>query len=289
MTLLLDTPPFSLNLIQDIHDMLSLDFMRYAFLAGTVIAIVSGLVGYFVVLRNLVFANDVLAHVTFIGALLAAIVGSDPLLGLFGLTMVVALGISLLGTRAHAQDVEIGTVLAWVLGLGALLLSIYTSQASGANSTIGVNYLFGSILGLQAQQANVVVVIGLVIIVLLLVIARPLLFASIDPEVARVRGVPVSSISAIFLLLLALSIAEAVPAVGALLNSALLITPAAIAQRLVARPFVALFLSALLSLTFVWMGLIIGFYTPYPVSFLISTLAFISYVTLVTYQWLRLS
>ena len=268
--------------------MLSLDFMRYAFLAGTVIAIVSGLVGYFVVLRNLVFANDLLAHVTFIGALLAAIVGSDPLLGLFGLTMVVALGISLLGTRAQAQDVEIGTVLAWVLGLGALLLSIYTSQSSGANSTIGVNYLFGSILGLQAQQANVVVVIGLGIIVLLLVIARPLLFASIDPEVARVRGVPVGSISAIFLLLLALSIAEAVPAVGALLNSALLITPAAIAQRLVVRPFMALFLSAVLSLTFVWIGLIIGFYTPYPVSFLISTLAFISYVTVVTYQWLRL-
>lgn len=288
MTLLLDTPPLSLNLIQDIHDILSLDFMRYAFLAGTVIAIVSGLVGYFVVLRNLVFANDALAHVTFIGALLAAIVGSDPLLGLFGLTMVVALGISLLGTRAHVQDVEIGTVLAWVLGLGALLLSIYTSQSSGANSTIGVNYLFGSILGLQAQQVNVVVVIGLGIIVLLLVIARPLLFASIDPDVARVRGVPVSSISAIFLLLLALSIAEAVPAVGALLNSALLITPAAIAQRLVARPFMALFLSALLSLTFVWIGLIIGFYTPYPVSFLISTLAFISYVAVVTYQWLRL-
>lgn len=288
MTVLLDTPPLSLNLIQDIHDILSLDCMRYAFLAGTVIAIVSGLVGYFVVLRNLVFANDALAHVTFIGALLAAIVGSDPLLGLFGLTMVVALGISLLGTRAHVQDVEIGTVLAWVLGLGALLLSIYTSQSSGANSTIGVNYLFGSILGLQAQQVNVVVVIGLGIIVLLLVIARPLLFASIDPDVARVRGVPVSSISAIFLLLLALSIAEAVPAVGALLNSALLITPAAIAQRLVARPFMALFLSALLSLTFVWIGLIIGFYTPYPVSFLISTLAFISYVAVVTYQWLRL-
>ncbi len=264
--------------------MLSLDFMRYAFLAGTPIAIVSGLVGYFVVLRNLVFATEALAHVTFTGALLAVIVGSDPQMGLFGVTMLVALSLGLLGTRARAKDVEVGIVLAWVLGLGALFLSIYTSQSSGANSTIGVNYLFGSILGLQAQQAQLVAAIGVVVIVILLLIARPLLFASVDPEVAATRGVPVRVISAVFLLLVALSIAEAVPAVGALLNSALLVTPAAIAQRLMARPFVALWLSAGLSLTFVWVGLTIAFYAPYPVSFLISMLAFVTYVAVVIWQ-----
>lgn len=269
--------------------MLSLDFMRYAFLAGTPLAIVSGLVGYFVVLRNLVFATEALAHVTFTGALLAVILGSDPQLGLFGVTMLVALSLGLLGTRARAKDVEVGIVLAWVLGLGALFLSIYTSQSSGANSTIGVNYLFGSILGLQAQQAQLVAAIAVVVIVVLLAIARPLLFASVDPEVAATRGVPVRVISAVFLVLVALSIAEAVPAVGALLNSALLVTPAAIAQRLMARPFVALWLSAGLSLIFVWVGLTIGFYAPYPVSFLISMLAFVTYVAVVIWQQLRAS
>ena len=120
--------PFSLNLLQDVREMLSLDFMRYAFLAGTTLATISGLVGYFVVLRNLVFATEALAHVTFTGALLAVIVGSDPLLGLFGVTTLVALGIGALGTQMRTRDVEVGTVLAWVLGLGALCLSIYSSS-----------------------------------------------------------------------------------------------------------------------------------------------------------------
>lgn len=280
----MDNPTFSLNFIQDVRDMLSLDFMRYAFLAGTLLAIVSGLVGYFVVLRNLVFATEALAHVTFTGALLAVILGSNPLLGLFGVTTLVALGIGTLGTRARTRDVEVGIVLAWVLGLGVLFLSIYTSKSSAANSTLGVNYLFGSILGLQAQQAQLIAAIGIGIIVVLLVIARPLLFASVDPEVAAARGVPTRVIDAVFLVLVALSIAEAVPAVGSLLNSALLITPGAIAQLLVARPFVALFLSPLLALTFVWVGLTIGFYTPYPVSFLISALAFASYVVVVIWR-----
>lgn len=289
LTLLSTTLPFSPNLIQDVHEMLSLDFMRYAFLAGTVLAIVAGLVGYFVVLRHLVFATEALAHVTFTGALLAVIVGSNPLLGLFGVTILVALGMGTLGTRARARDVEVGTVLAWVLGLGVLFLSIYTSQASGANSTIGVSFLFGSIFGLQAQQAQLITVVGLGATVVLLVIARPLLFASLDPDVAAARGVPVRGLNLVFLVLVALSVALAVPAVGALLNSALLVTPAAIAQRLVTRPFVALLLSPTLALAFTWAGLTIGFYTPYPVSFLISTLAFVTYVAVVTWQRLRAS
>jgi zinc/manganese transport system permease protein len=261
--------------------------MRYAFLAGTPLAIISGLMGYFVVLRNLVFASEALAHVTFTGALLAIVVKGNPLVGLFGVTMLVGLGMGVLGTRRQSKDVEVGTVLAWVLGLGALLLSFYASQSSKTNSTVGVNYLFGSILGLQAQQARLIAVIGVVIIVVFLIIARPLLFASVDSEVAAARGLPVRGIDTIFFILLALSIAEAVPAVGALLNFALLVTPAAIAQRLVIRPFVALWLSAALSLTFVWAGLIIGFYAPYPVSFLISTLAFVAYVTVIAWQRLR--
>lgn len=289
LILLSDIPPFSLNLISDVHEMLSLDFMRYAFQTGTMVAIVAGLVGYFIVLRNLVFATEALGHVTFTGALAAAVIGLDPMLGLFGATTLVALLLGVLGTRIQENDVVVGTVLAWVLGLGVLFLSIYTTQSSGANGTFGVKYLFGSLFGLQAQQAQQAAIIGLGVIVALLVIARPLLFASLDPDVAMARGLPVRGLSLVFLVLVALSLAEAVPAVGSLLNSALLITPAAIAQRLVTRPMVALVLSAVLALTFTWVGLTVGFYASYPVSFVISTLAFVTYVSVVTWQRLRAS
>jgi len=278
------TASFSPNLIQDVREMLSVDFMRHAFLAGTVLAIVAGLVGYFVVLRNLVFATEALSHVTFTGALGVAILGYNPLLGLFGVTMLVGLSMGALGRRTRSPDVVVGTVLAWVLGLGVLFLSIYTSQSSATNSSIGVNFLFGSIFGLQAQQAQLIAVVGVGTIMALLAIARPLLFASIDPDVAAAHGVPVQWLNLAFLVLVALSVAEAVPAIGALLNSALIVTPAATAQRLVVRPFVALLLSAVLALAFMWVGLTIGFYTPYPVSFIISALAFVIYMTVVMWQ-----
>jgi zinc/manganese transport system permease protein len=274
---------FSFNLVQDVQDMLSLDFMRYAFLSGTLLSIVSGLVGYFVVLRYQVFAVEALSHVTFTGALGVAIAGGNPLLGLFGVTLLAAIGMGGLEMRsqARARDVAIGTLLAWVLGLGALFLSLYTTSANGA---IGVNLLFGSIFGIQAQQATLTAVFSLITIAALLAIARPLLFASVDPEVAVARGVPVRGLNFAFLALVALSVAIAVPAVGALLNSALIVTPAAIAQRLVARPFVALWLSALLAVSFTWAGLALGFYAPYPIGFVISAIAFGSYAGVVVWQ-----
>lgn len=264
--------------------MLNLDFMRYAFLAGTVVAIMAGLIGYFIILRNLVFATEALGHVTFTGALGAVVLGFDPVFGLFGATTLVAILIGILGTKVRANDVVVGTVLAWVLGLGALFLNIYTTQSSGANGTFGIKYLFGSLLGLQAREVQQIAIAGLGVIIVLLAIARPLLFASLDPDVAVVRGVPVQGLNLVFLVLVALGLAASVPSVGSLLNSALLITPAAIAQRLASRPFVALFLSAFLALTFTWLGLTIGFYTSYPISFIISTLAFVTYVLVFTWQ-----
>ena len=273
---------FSFNLVQDVQDMLSLDFMRYAFLSGTLLSIVSGLVGYFVVLRYQVFAVEALSHITFTGALGVAIAGGNPLLGLFGVTILAAIGMGVeTRSQARARDVAIGTLLAWVLGLGALFLSLYTTSANGA---IGVNLLFGSIFGIQAQQAKLTAVLSLITIAALLAIARPLLFASIDPEIAVARGVPVRGLNFAFLVLVALSVAVAVPAVGALLNSALIVTPAAIAQRTVARPFVALWLSALLALSFTWAGLALGFYAPYPIGFVISAIAFGSYAGVVVWQ-----
>jgi len=284
LPLVLDVPPLSPNLVDDVRAMLQYDFMRSAFLAGTVTALVAGLVGYFVVLRHLAFAGDALSHVAFAGSLGAMVVGVNPLLGLFGLTALVGLGMGALGDRARMRDVTTGTILAWMLGLGVLFLSLYTSRSSGSNSTVGVNVLFGSIFGLTEFQVQIAIVAGAAAIAALLAIARPLLFASLDPDVAASRGVPVRALSAGFLGLVGLSVAEAVPAVGALMVFALLVTPAAIAHRLVVRPFVALAVSAVLALAFTWTGLAIGFYLPVPVTFLISALTFVAYAVVVAWQ-----
>lgn len=283
-TLLSIIPPFSPNLLADAQAMLQHDFMRSAFLAGTFIALAAGVVSYFIVLRHQAFAGDALADVAFTGALGAAAFGANLLVGLFGVTVAVALGIGLLGGRARARDVAIGTVLAWVLGLGVLFLTIYTTTTSGSNGAVGVNVLFGTIFGLTAQQATLAAWVGAGVLALLLFMARPLLFASLDPDVAAARGVPVRALGLAFLVVLGVTVGEAVQAVGALLIFALLVAPGAVARRLVTRPFVALALSAALALAFTWAGLTLAFYTPYPVSFLISTLAFLTYLAVLLGQ-----
>lgn len=271
-------PPFSWNLIYDIQVMLSYDFMRNAFITGTVVALVAGLVGYFTVLRQLIFAGDALSHLTFTGALGAAVLSLNPLVGIFGLTTLAALVMGNLGERRRGRDVAVGIVLAWTLGIGVLFLSIYTANASASHGSLGINVLFGSILGVQTVEMRVAVLLGVGVMLALLAIARPLLFATIDPEVAAARGAPVRLLSIGFLILLAITVGEAVQVVGALLIFALLVTPAAIALRLTTRPYRGLALSALLALLITWIGLTIAFYTPYPVSFLISALAFVLYI-----------
>lgn len=266
------------NPVAALTQMFSNDFMRNAFMAGTVVSVLGGLVGYFVVLRRLTFAGEALSHVAFAAALAGVLLGIDALLGLFAITAVVAVGIGALGERARARDEAVGTVLAWVLGLGALLLSIYTSRSGGTNGAIGVSVLFGSIFGIQAQQAVEALVVGGAAAGVLLLIARPLLFASLDPDVAVARGTPVRALGIVFLVLVAVTVAEAVQLVGALLSLALLVLPAATAQRLTARPYRAVLLSATLAIAVTWVGLTLGYYTPYPVSFLITTLAFGVYV-----------
>jgi zinc/manganese transport system permease protein len=283
-TLATVSPPFSWNLLQDAHDMLTYDFMRTAFLAGTVVALVAGLIGYFVVLRQLTFASDALSHLTFAGALGAVVLGLPLLVGVFGLTILAALGMGALGQRARGRDVAVGTVLAWVLGVGVLLLSLYTTHASASNSAVGVNVLFGSVFSVQASQAVLAAVIGLGAVLVLLAIARPLFFASLDPDVAAARGVPVRTLGVVFLTLLAVAVAESVQVVGALLLFSLLVTPPAIAQRLVHRPYRALAFSAALALLITWIGIGVAFYTPYPVSFVISALAFGAYLLVVIVQ-----
>jgi zinc/manganese transport system permease protein len=279
--------PFSLNLFADVQAMLQYDFMRSAFLVATVTAVLAGLAGYFVVLRQVAFAGDALSHVAFTGSLIALVAGLNPLFGLFGLTALGGLGMGLLGERARARDEAIGTLLAWVLGVGVLFLSLYTTSGSAAGGNVGVNVLFGSIFGLTPDQVHLTLVTGGAAIVLLLLLARPLLFASLDPDVAAAHGVPVRALSALFLLLVGVTVAEAVPAVGALLIFSLLITPAAIAQRLLPHPFPSLLLSAFLALLLALLGITLGYYTPFPVSFLITALATIAYATVLL--WHRLT
>jgi zinc/manganese transport system permease protein len=257
--------------------MLSYDFMRNAFLAGTAVALVAGLIGYFTLLRQLTFAGDALSHMTFAGALGGALISLNPLVGVFGLTALVAAGIGTLGERARARDEVVGIALAWALGLGVLCNSLYTASAGGASSALGIKTLFGSILGVQEPQAYLVALIGAGVALILLLIARPLLFASVDPDVAAARGVPTRLLGVGFLILLAITVGEATQVTGALLIFALLILPAATALRLTSRPYLCMALSSLVALAITWVGLTLTFYTSYPATFLISALSCLCY------------
>jgi len=286
---LASAPSFSWNPVADVQQMLAFDFMRTAFLAGSLIAVTCGLVGYYVLLRHLTFASDALSHVGFAGAMAAAFLGVNPFVGLFGGSIIIGVGMGQLGSSsARSRDVAVGTVLAWILGLGALFLGLYLSHpVANTNITVGVGMLFGSIFGVDAHTALVISLVGAATSIALLAMARPLLFASLDPEVARARGLPVRLLDALFLTLLAVTVAEAVPAVGALLVFALLVTPAASIRRLVTRPYLALFLSAALALVITWAGLTMAFYLSYPVSFDISALGFVVYLVVLAYQRVR--
>ena len=242
-----------------ILDMLSHAFIRHALLAGTAIAAASGLVGYFVVLRSQVFSGDALSHVAFTGALAALAFGIDPRLGLFAATITVGLAIGLLGEHGRADDVVIGVVFTWILGLGVLFLSIFTTNESTGNGAAGVNVLFGSIFGLSADQTTVATWIGLGVCVAIIAVARPLLFTSIDEAVATARGVPVRVLGVAFLGLVGICAAEATQAIGALLLLGLLAAPAGAAQRLTHRPYLAFWLSGALAIISVWIGITISY------------------------------
>ena len=255
-------------------------FLRYAFIAGAAIAAASGLSGYFVVLRSQVFTGDALSHVAFTGALAALAAGADLLVGLYGACVLVALAMAALGPRGRADDTVIGSVFAWILGLGALFLSIYTTSAAGTNATSGVNVLFGTIFGLSAAQAVIDSAVATCVCVVLVFIARPLLFASIDESVARARRVPVRLLGAVFLGLVGVTAAAATQAVGALLLLGLLAAPAGAAQRLTARPFRGIWLSVTFAILSVWAGLLIAYAAPkIPPSFGILAVATGIYLT----------
>jgi len=267
----------SWNPLTDLHLLLRYHFMHNAFLAGAVVALVAGTIGYYMVLRRQSFAGHALSHVGFTGAAGALLVGASPLIGLLVAGTVAALGMGLLEDREGAarsgDGIAIAAVFTFGLGLGVLFLHLYAGQAENAYAI-----LFGAVLGISDRDVVIIAVTAAISLVVLAAIARPLLFASIDPSVAQARGVPVRALSLIFLLLLAFAVAQAVQVIGTLLIFALLVTPAAIAQRLSTRPAVAMWLSVMLALCFTWLGLAIAYFAPYSVvGFYITTLSFGTY------------
>jgi zinc/manganese transport system permease protein len=253
---------------------LSHPFFLHAFLAGTAIAAACGLVGYFLVLRAQVFTGDALSHVAFTGAMAALAFGADLRLGLFAATIAMALLFGTLGRKARPDDVVIGSVFSWILGLGAFFITLYTTSRSTTNGTAGVSVLFGSIFGISAGSAAVAALVAAGVGLLVVLIARPLLFATLDEAVAAARGVPVRLLGYGFLALAGVSAAEATQAVGSLLLLGLLAAPAGAAIRLTDRPYRALALSAGLAVLEMWAGLFASYAVPkMPPSFAIMAAA----------------
>ena len=261
-------------------------FMQNAFIAGTGIAMAAGLVGYFLVLRAQVFTADALSHVAFTGALAALATGIDARVGLFAATVAVgcALGaLGALGPRGHADDVVIGSVFAWVLGLGVLFLTLYTTPRNPGTGTAGVTVLFGSIFGLDASHAWEAAILAVILCLATIAIGRPLLFASLDGAVAAARGVPVRLLGVGFLGLVGATAADATQAVGALLLLGMLAAPAGTAHRLTAHPYHGMMISTAVAVAVTWVGLTTSYLAPrIPPSFAILATATATYtVTLI--------
>lgn len=248
-------------------------FIVHAVIAGSAVAILCGLVGYFLVLRGQVFAGDALGHIAYTGAMAALAAGFDPRVGLFTVTIATGATLGYAGNRG-ADDVAIGSFFAWTLGLGVLFLTYYTTHGSTRNGAANVNVLFGSIFGLNAAVTTTAVVVAAAITIGLLVIARPLLFVTIDPAIAQAAGVPTRVLAALFLAAVGATVAVATPLIGALLVLGLVAAPAAAAARLTTRPWRGFWLSATLSITAVWVGIGVAYAVPKaPASFTIMAAA----------------
>jgi len=235
------------------------------------------------VLRAQVFTADALSHVAVAGAMAALAFGVDPRLGLFAATVAVAVGMGVLGPRGRPDDVVIGSVFAWILGLGVLFLSLYTRSRSTGNGTAGITVLFGSLFGLSPSRAVTAAAVSAATAVLLLLIARPLLFATVDEAVARARGLPVTALGLGFLALAGVTAAEATQVVGALLLLGLVAAPAGAAYHLTDRPYRALGLSAALALAAMWSGLGLSYAVPWLLpSFAVIAVASLIYLLAVT-------
>jgi zinc/manganese transport system permease protein len=272
-------PSLSLDLVQDVRQLLSFPFMVNALEAGTIVAVLAAVVGWYMVLRRQSFAGHTLSVMAFPGATGAALAGLPTSLGYYVACSAAALAIGRSGGRGQtqrghsAETAAIGTIQTVGLAAGFLFLSLNHSVLGGPETL-----LFGTFLGVTHNQVLGLLAVALAALAALALVGRPLLFATIDPEVARARGIPVGVLDGAFLVLLALAVAATSQITGALLVFALLVAPPATAQLITMRPAAGLLLSVALALLVVWLGLGIAYFSIYPVGFFITTLAFGMYV-----------
>ena len=253
--------------------MFDYDFMRMAFAAGGTVAVLAGTVGYFLVLRGQTFAGHALSHVGFTGATGAILFGLSPLAGLVGFTVLAGAGMGLLGEKIAARDVAIGMMLSLALGLGLLFLHFYTAYATQATAL-----LFGNVLAVGPDAMKGLALMSGLSLALLAAVARPLLFASLQPELAEAKGVPLRALSVVFLMIVGVAVAECAQIVGVLLVFTLMVGPAAAAQNVTARFAKGVALSALFALAEAWGGIALAWHTDWPTSFWITLLSGVIYL-----------
>jgi zinc/manganese transport system permease protein len=266
----------SWNPVDDVDALFTYPFMQHALAAGTIVAVMAGVVGWFMVLRRQTFAGHTLSITAFTGASAAGLAGVPVVVGYFGVCGLgaLALAASAGGRRGlSSESAATGSIQALALAFGFLFVSLYHGILNGLDSL-----LFGTFLGITSSQVLVLLVVAVAAIVVVGVAARPLLFASVDPDVARAGGVPVQLLGLGFLIVLGLSVAETSQITGALLVFALLVTPAAAAQRITSRPLLGVALSVTLALAITWLGLALAYFSIYPVGFYITSIAFAVYV-----------
>jgi zinc/manganese transport system permease protein len=266
----------SWNPVADVQQLVSFPFMVNALEAGTIVAVMAGVTGWFMVLRRQTFAGHSLSVIAFPGAAAATLAGLPVAVGYFSFCGISALALAgIAGSRRSlsAESAAIGSLQALALALGFLFVSLYHGVLNGLDSL-----LFGTFLGITSGQVTVLLAVAIVTIVLVAAAGRPLFFASVDADVARASGVPVGLLGFGFLLVLGLSVAETSQITGALLVFALLVTPAATAHQLTARPAIGIALSVAIALAVTWLGLALAYFSIYPVGFFVTSLSFALYV-----------
>ncbi|WP_277186200.1 metal ABC transporter permease [Caballeronia sp. BR00000012568055] len=252
--------------------MFEYDFMVNAFAASGIVAVLAGIVGYFLVMRGQTFAGHALSHVGFTGATGAVLLGMPPIWGMVGFTLMAGIGMGALGEKLSGRDVAIGVILSLSLGFGLLFLHFFTAYATQATAL-----LFGNVLGVNHETLALLAGLAVVSLVALAFITRPLMFASLQPELAEAKGVSLRLVSVLFLAITALAVAACTQIVGVLLVFALMVGPAAAAQNVTTRLSSGLVLAALFALGQAWLGLVLAYYTDWPTSFWITTLAALVY------------
>jgi zinc/manganese transport system permease protein len=286
-------PTLTWNLAHDVHELLAYQFMVNALEAGTIVAVMAGVVGWYMVLRRQSFAGHTIAVMSFPGAAGAALAGAPSAVGYYLACGLAALAIGVFGGPSRpggvgdrgrgsgggsggsgsGESAAVGVVQVAGLALGYLFLSLYGGVLEELQTL-----LFGTILGVDRNEVLTLAVVAVLVLAALLVIGRPLLLASLDPEVARARRVPVGVLDMAFLLILGLTVAATSQITGALLVFALLVAPAAAAQALTPRPGLSIALSILFAVLVTWAGLGVSYFSIYPVGFFITTFGFALYL-----------